>query len=167
MSRDGLQGHADADAQRTGELIMSWGPVEWMVVEFPGSRFRGEIVPELSRLVDAGTVRIVDLLVVHKDQAGVARAVELDDLDPDELAVFDHLDGEVMGLLSDEDIDVATADLLPGSTAAMLVWENVWAAPLATAVRDAGGRILGSDRVPHDVVEAAVRDAELTDGVTA
>lgn len=143
---------------------MSWGPVEWIVIEFPGSRFSGAIIPALAQLVDSGTVRIIDLLVVHKDADGVASAVELDALDPDELALFEHLDGEVTGVLSDEDVALAAADLAPGSTAGLLVWENVWATTFAAAVRDAGGRVVAAERVPHEVVSAAIAAAE---GVTA
>lgn len=139
---------------------MPWGPVEWIVIEFPGSRFTGEIIPALAALVDSGTVRIIDLLVVHKDDAGVAHAAELDTLDPAESVLFEPLDGEVLGLLSDEDVAEAAADLAPGSTAAMLVWENVWATTFATAVREAGGRLVAAERVPYDVVEAAVAAAE-------
>lgn len=93
-----------------GGPTMPWGPVEWIVVEFPGSRFRGEIVPELAKLVDTGTIHIIDLLVVHKDADGTVHAVELDALDPDEAGPFEHLDGEVMGLLSHDDITLAAAE---------------------------------------------------------
>ena len=145
---------------------MPWGPVEWIVVEFPGSRFRGEIVPELAKLVDTGTIHIIDLLVVHKDADGTVHAVELDALDPDEAGPFEHLDGEVMGLLSHDDITLAAA-----STAALLVWENALAAAFASAVRSAHGRVVAYERVPHEIVAAAVAAAEdgaaIEGGVTA
>ena len=131
------------------------GPVDYLIVAFPGNEFRGEIAPALARLVDAGTIRIIDLAFVGKDDAGNVAAVELSDLDPDVRAGFENLGVEVNGLLNEEDLMAVGEELDPNSSAALLVWENVWARETAQAIRDAGGEIYDFARLPHEVVQAA------------
>lgn len=138
------------------------GPVEYIVIEFPGSRFNGEIVPALSELVANGTIRIIDLVFIKKDDQGQARAFELSDLAHDENAVFDALEGEIDDLLNDEDIAIAAEKLQPGSSAAMMVFENVWAARLSRAILAANGRLVDNARIPAEVVEAALEAVGLT-----
>ncbi len=131
------------------------GPVDYMVVAFPGNEFKGEVVPALADLVDAGTIRIIDLAFVTKDESGAAAALELTQLADDVQAAFDKLGVEVGGLLNEDDLLGAAEDLEPNSSAALLVWENVWARRTAQAIRDAGGVLVAFDRLPHDVVQAA------------
>jgi hypothetical protein len=135
---------------------MTLGPVEYVVIGFPGSRFKGDIVPALRELVESGTIRILDLVFVKKEADGTVVSFEYDALQ--ETPEFAALDGEAGGLLSDEDIALAAEELGPDTSAALLVWEDAWAAPLAQALRDAGGVLIGGERIPHEVVEAAFDD---------
>ncbi len=112
-------------------------------------------MPALNDLVDAGTIRIIDAVFVSKDENGRVFTFELADLAPDMQEALDALHIEVQGLFSDEELQAAGQDLELNSSAALLVWENVWARNVAQAVRDAGGALLAFDRVPHDVVQAA------------
>jgi uncharacterized protein DUF6325 len=129
------------------------GPVDVAVIGFPGNKFRGEIAPALADLVEAGT--ILDVAFVGKDENGDAVAFELTELDPDVQAGLDNLGVEVNGLLNEEDILSAAEALEPNSSAALLVWENVWARTVTQAMRDAGGVLLHFHRIPHEVVQAA------------
>lgn len=138
---------------------MELGPVEYVVIAFPGNRFRGEIAPELRNLVASGTVRILDLTFVKKDADGSVSYVELDALDPTEASVFDDIEGEVGGLFSEEDLELIAEELTPNSSAAVLVWEDSWAAAITGAVRDAGGLLLAHERIPAAVVEQALEAA--------
>ena len=131
------------------------GPVDYLIVAFPGNKFRGEIAPALAELVDAGTIRIIDLAFVSKDADGEVLAFELNDLDPEVRAGFERAGVEVQGLFNEEDLAAAGEELELNSSAALLVWENVWARDVAQKMRDAGGILLDFDRVPHEVVQAA------------
>ncbi|MGW6395198.1 DUF6325 family protein [Streptomyces sp. NPDC055103] len=138
---------------------MDVGPVEYVVVAFPGNRFRGEIAPELKGLVASGTVRILDLTFIKKDADGTVSYVELDALDPTEASVFDDIEGEVGGLFSQEDLDLIAEELVPDSSAAILLWEDTWAAGITGAIRRAGGELLAHERIPAEAVERAYQDA--------
>jgi hypothetical protein len=131
------------------------GPVEYMIVSFPGNRFTGEIAPALGKLVESNTIRIIDLAFVGKDEDGSVAAFELSDVDEDVRRGLDALGLEATGLLGEEDLMDAAADLEPGSSAAMLLWEDIWAAELASALRGAGGELVAIGRIPHDVVMEA------------
>jgi hypothetical protein len=131
------------------------GPVEYLIVAFPGNRFRGEIAPALAKLVDAGTIRIIDIAFVGKDEAGEAIGFELTDLDPDVREGLEKLGVEVQGLFNEDDLRAAAEELEPNSSAALLVWEDVWAKEVAQAMRDAGGELFDFGRLPHEVVQAA------------
>jgi hypothetical protein len=131
------------------------GPVEYMIVAFPGNRFRGEIAPALADLVESNTIRIIDLAFVGKDADGNVVAFELSDLDADVQEGLGSL-GEASGLLNEDDLMAAAEELDPNSSAALLVWEDVWAARLAQAIRDADGVLLDIERVPHAVVQEAL-----------
>jgi uncharacterized membrane protein len=138
------------------------GPVDCVVLSFPGSKFKGDIVPAIARLVDAGIVRILDLVFVQKSENGDVVVLELSDLGDDEAATFENLDGEVDELLTDDDI-VGLAELVePGDAAALLVWENVWAAEVTAAIRAADGEVVLHERIPSDQVEAAWASAVST-----
>ena len=136
------------------------GPVDYMIVAFPGNEFRGEIAPALADLVEAGTIRIIDLAFVGKNDAGEIVAFELSDIDPEVRAGFEKAGIEVNGLFNEEDLMAAGEELEPNSSAALLVWENVWARDVAQKMRDAGGILFDFDRLPHEVVQAA-REAAL------
>lgn len=138
---------------------MSRGPLEYIIIEFPGNKFSGEIVPALHELVSSGTIRIVDLIFVKKDAEGLTESFELASLDPDEAAVFHRLDGEINGLVSEEDLRLAAEELAPDSSAAVLVWENSWAARFVDAVTKANGRVVAHERIPNEVFEAALQHA--------
>jgi hypothetical protein len=131
------------------------GPVDYAIIAFPGNRFRGEIAPAIKELVDSGTIRIIDIAFVGKDEDGNGVAMELTELDPDVQAGLDAVGVEVGGLLNEDDLAAAVEELEPNSSAALLVWENVWARKVAQAMRDAGGILLDFDRLPHEVVQAA------------
>jgi hypothetical protein len=131
------------------------GPVDYAIVAFPGNEFRGEIGPALSELVNAGTIRIIDIAFVGKSADGDAVALELTELAPDVQSALDSLGIEVSGLFNEDDLMAAAEELEPNSSAVLLVWENVWARKVAQAMRDAGGILLDFDRLPHEVVQAA------------
>jgi|SRR3954470_1965240 len=131
------------------------GPVDYLVVGFPGNKFRGEIAPALSELVDAGTIRIIDIAFVGKDENGDTISMELTELDPDVQEGLETAGIEIGGLLNEEDLASAAADLPPNTSAALLVWENVWARKVAQAMRNAGGELIAFERLPHEIVQAA------------
>ncbi len=136
------------------------GPVDWIVVEFPGSRFNGEIAPALRDLVERDLVRVLDLLVLKKDADGTLEAFELSDLDPAEIGEMRTYEAELAMLLSEEDVTAVAEAIEPGSSAAVLVWENAWAAPFASAVRRAGGQLVASGRIPIQALLAAIEADE-------
>lgn len=138
---------------------MGIGPVEYLIVAFPGNQFKGEIVPALKEQVEAGTIRIIDLAFVLKDADGAVMTAEMADLDSEVYKAFDSLSPEQMGLLNEEDLAAAGEELDPNSSAALLVWEDVWATKVRDAIRNAGGELLDLERVPGEVVEAAVQFA--------
>jgi len=132
------------------------GPVEYMVVAFAGGdRFTGDLAPALADLVASNTIRIVDLAFVTKGADGEVEAFELSELHADVRDALDSLGIEGSGLLNEEDMVDAAAALEPDSSAALLVWENIWAAELAQALRGAGGEVVVTGRVPHETVLAA------------
>jgi hypothetical protein len=131
------------------------GPVDYAVIAFPGNQFRGEIAPALADLVEAGTIRLIDAAFVGKDEAGQIFTLEITELAPEIQAGLASMNIDVQGLLSEEDMLAIGDQLEPNSSAALLVWENLWAGRVAQAMRDAGGILVAFDRVPHDVVQAA------------
>jgi hypothetical protein len=132
------------------------GPVELVVIEFPGSKFKGDIVPAMADLVNSGVVSILDLVFVMKNADGSIDAIELPEMDPDVAGPFDSLDGEVTGILSETDLELASEVLEAGSSAALIVWENTWARRLVTAIAGAGGRLVAHDRLDAETVSAAL-----------
>jgi hypothetical protein len=132
------------------------GPIDYLVVEFPGNRMTGEGMPLLVDLVDRGIIRILDLVFIRKDLDGSVSGMAIADLDGDgalDLAVFE---GASSGLLGPDDITDAGAVLEPGSSAGMLVYENLWAAPFAAALRRGGGQLVASGRIPVQAALAAL-----------
>ncbi|MFF7882552.1 DUF6325 family protein [Streptomyces sp. NPDC020794] len=132
------------------------GPIDYIVVEFPGNRMTGEGLPLLVDLVDRGLIRILDLMFVRKDEDGSVVGLEIADLTGDgalDLAVFE---GASSGLLGEDDIEEAASVLEPGNSAGILVYENLWAAPFATALRRGGAQMVASGRIPVPAVLAAL-----------
>jgi hypothetical protein len=135
------------------------GPIDYILVEWPGRQPNGEVAPHLVDLVERGVIRILDLSFVTKDEDGTVAGLELADLGDGagELEVFE---GASSGLLGDDDLTEAAAALEPGTSAAILVFENTWAAPFAAAVRRSGGQLVASGRIPVNDVLAALDAAE-------
>ncbi|MFE1289206.1 DUF6325 family protein [Streptomyces sp. NPDC058751] len=136
------------------------GPIDYIVVEFPGNRMTGEGLPILVDLVDRGLIRILDLLFVRKDENGSVVGMEIADFDGDgalDLAVFE---GVSSGLLGEDDIEEAGKALEPGNSAGILVYENVWAAPFAAALRRGGAQMVASGRIPVPAVLAALEETD-------
>ena len=135
------------------------GPVEYFVVEFPGNQFKGEIVPALKKLVKNQTIHIIDLVFIRKELDSSYRVLELSALPAAEAAAYDELEGDIEGLFSEDDLRWAAGKLQPNSSAAVLVFEHAWAERLIEAAKNAGGRLVLNDRVPADVVAAALEAA--------
>ena len=146
------------------EPLDELGPVDWIVVEFPGSRFKGEIAPALADLVGRDIVRILDLLLIRKGDDGSLDFFEVTDLDESEIGGLRAYETAVATLLSEEDVEAVAAAVDPGSTAALLVWENTWAAPFASAIRRAGGQLAASGRIPVQALLAAIESDETEEG---
>ena len=136
------------------------GPIDYLVVEFPGNRMTGEAFPLLVDLVDRGLIRVIDLAFVRKELDGSIVGMELSDVDGDgelDLTVFE---GASSGLLGDDELEDAGSILEPGSSAGVLVYENVWAAPFATAIRRSGGQLVASGRIPIQALLSALDAVE-------
>ena len=142
------------------DTIDELGPVDWIVVEFPGSTFNGAIAPEITSLVDRGLVKILDLLILKKDADGALEIAELSDVEDGELGELRAFETELATLLSEEDVIAAAEAIEPGSSAALLVWENLWAAPFGASVRHAGGQLVASGRIPVQALAAAIEADE-------
>ena len=143
------------------EPIDELGPVDYLVIEFPGSKFNGEIAPALIDLVDRGIVRVLDLVLIRKGADGSFDAFELADSDQGELGDLLALETELAELLSADDVANVADALEPGSTAGLLIYENLWAAPFASAVRRSGGQLVANGRIPiQDLIGALESDTD-------
>ncbi len=136
------------------------GPVDWIVVEFEGTKLNGDIAPILKDYVDRDLIRVLDLLFIKKDEDGGFEAFEATDLDDSEIGELRAYETELAMLLSEQDVADLVATIEPGSSAAVLVWENLWAAPFGAAVRHAGGQLVASGRIPIQAVIAAIESDE-------
>ncbi|MEU4077030.1 DUF6325 family protein [Streptomyces venezuelae] len=140
--------------------LSEMGPVDYLILEFPGNRMTGEGLPLLLELVERRIIRVLDLSFVRKDEDGSVRALKITDMDGDgklDLAVFE---GANSGLLGQDDLQEAAAVLEPGNSAGVIVYENVWAAPLAVALRRSGARMVANGRIPAEDLLAALDAAE-------
>jgi hypothetical protein len=142
------------------EELDHMGPIDYVLIEFPDAQPKGEAAPLLIDLVDRGLIRILDFMFIRKDEDGSVSALEITDLDGDGVPDFRVFEGASSGLLSDEDRDEAGNAMEAGTAAALLVWENRWAAPFARAVREAGGQLVASGRIPVQSMLAALDAAE-------
>ena len=139
------------------------GPVDYVVVEFPAgaSNFTGEMAGELLSLVDRGIIRVIDVLILTKAADGTVEAMELADVE--ELGELETLEAELAELLAEEDVEHLAAAMEPGSTAGVLIWENLWAAPFASAARRSGGQLIATGRIPMQAIIASIEaDAATT-----
>jgi uncharacterized membrane protein len=140
---------------------MGIGPVEYMVVAFPGNKFNGEVLPSIAEQVEKGTIRIIDLAFVSKDADGNVTALEVSDLDSEiGQALHALLGDEKGGLINDEDIMAVAEEMEPNFSAGLLVWEDVWATKIKNAIIDSGGELWDLERIPYQVVDAAIEWAE-------
>ena len=141
------------------------GPVDYLVVEFPAnaSNFTGEMADELVALVDAGIIRVIDVLILTKNDDGTIDVLELSDVE--ELGALQTIEAELAELLAEDDIEHLAAAMDPGSTAGVLIWENLWAAPFASAARRSGGQLIADGRIPIQAIIAAIEaDDAMTEG---
>ena len=138
------------------ESLDELGPVDYVVVEFPAgaSNFTGAMAAELLALVDAGTIRVIDVLILTKDEDGRVEATELSDVG--ELGELQAVEAELADLLAQEDVDHLAAAMEPGSTAGVLIWENLWAARFAAAARHSGGQLIATGRIPMQAIIASI-----------
>ena len=146
------------DASSLDEL----GPVDYLVVEFPAgaSNFTGEMIEELLALVDSGTIRVIDALILTKDAEGAVDAMELSDVS--DLGALQDLEAQLAELLAEEDVEHLAAAMEPGSTAGVLIWENLWAARFGAAARRSGGQLIANGRIPIQAIIASIEaDEEL------
>jgi hypothetical protein len=132
---------------------MTVGPIDFVALEFSGNRFNGEILANILELVQAGIVRVLDLVLVLKDGEGSVTVRELQELEPDDIRVFDPLEVEVTSMITRDDIDSIAQKLNNNCTAALMLFENLWALKTKQAMIDANGRLLMFERIPHEVVE--------------
>lgn len=143
----------------TADEFSEMGPIDYLLIEWPGRQPTGEAAPHLIDLVDRGLIRIIDLAFITKGEDGSVAALEISDLGG-EVEAFAAFEGASSGLLSDDDIGEAAGALEPGTSAALLVFENRWAAPFATALRQSGGQLVASGRIPTQALLAALDAAE-------
>jgi len=136
------------------------GPVDYLIVEFPAeaSSFTGEMAAELVALVEAGTIRVIDVLILTKNEDGSVDAMELSDIE--ELGELQAIEAELAELLAEEDVANLAAAMDPGSTAGVLIWENLWAAPFAAAARRSGGQLIANGRIPIQAIIASIEADE-------
>ena len=135
--------------------VENMGPIDYLVVEYPGHRITGDGLPALVDLVDAGTIRILDMAFLRKEEDGSVSTITIEDVDPELAGPLGVFKGAESGLLDDEDLVEAAAVIEPGSSAGIMVYENAWAAPLAVALRRGGAQLVASGRIPTQALLAA------------
>jgi len=143
------------------DVLDELGPIDYLVIEFPADKadFSGAMAEKLTELVEAGTVRVLDLLIITKDEGGKVDAFELHEFESGDVGALRELGAEFAELLSEEDVGHIAAALEPGTVAIALVWENTWAAPFAASIRHSGGQLVASGRIPMQAILAAAEAA--------
>ena len=151
-------------AMNTDSNLDGLGPVDYLVVEFPAgaTNFTGEMADELVALVDAGTIRVIDMLILTKNDDGTVDAMELSDVD--DLGPLVAIETELAELLAEDDVEHLAAAMEPGSVAGVLIWENLWAAPFASAARRSGGQLIADGRIPIQAIIASIEADDITEG---
>ena len=144
----------------TDTALDELGPVDYVVVEFPAgaSNFTGEMAKELVKLVDAGTIRVIDVVILTKNEDGSIDAAELSDIE--ELGELEAVEAQLADLLAADDVVHLAAAMEPGSVAGVLIWENLWAAPFAAAARRSGGQLIANGRIPIQAIIASIEADE-------
>ncbi len=135
---------------------MTYGPIDYIVLEFENNKLKGEIIPAIVEQIENKTIKVIDLVIIQKDQDGNHAVVELQELDSETLAIYDPLQAEVTGLIQVEDIDAIAEKMGNGTTAAALLFENLWAIKFKEAVLRADGKLLEQVRLRHEDVEEAL-----------
>jgi hypothetical protein len=156
---------AASETVMTDRSLDELGPVDYIVVEFPAgaSNFTGEMAKELLALVDSGTIRVIDVLILTKNDDGTVEAKELSDIE--ELGPLEAVEAQLAELLAAEDVENLAAAMDPGSTAGVLIWENLWATPFASAARRSGGQLIATGRIPIQAIIASIEaDETATEG---
>ena len=157
---------AASETVMTDRSLDELGPVDYLVVEFPAgaSNFTGEMAKELLALVDSGTIRVIDVLILTKNEDGTVEAKELSDIE--ELGPLEAVEAQLAELLAAEDVENLAAAMEPGSTAGVLIWENLWAAPFASAARRSGGQLIANGRIPIQAIISSIEadEASATEG---
>ena len=143
---------------RVGRAATILGPIDLLAVEFPGNKFTGAGLRELHALVAAGTIRIIDLVIITKNQAGQVSALELNDLGPDASGALAALHATISQMLTREDIEAVGEQLANNTTAAIMLYENTWAIKTKQAIMEANGRVVLQARIPHEVVQETLAD---------
>jgi hypothetical protein len=155
---------ADLDSTAVGSsesLLEEMGPIDYVVIEWPGEQPDGQAAPLIVDLADRGIIRILDIAFLAKDENGSVYALDLPDLEASE--AFGAFEGASSGLLGSDDLEHAAEALEPGTSAAVLVWENRWAAPVAVALRRSGGQLVASGRIPVQAIIASLDATEAID----
>jgi uncharacterized membrane protein len=137
---------------------MAIGPIELLVVKFPGNQFKGEIAPALQELVQNGTIHVIDLIFAIKDEEGTLAVLELNDLGDESLAVFEPEPSELSGTLTEDDARTLAGGLENNSSAAILLFENTWATKFVEAMRNANGELILSERIPRAVIDELIAE---------
>jgi len=145
----------------SAEQLEEMGPIDYVVLEWPGEQPKGDVAPLLLDLVDRGIIRILDIAFMAKGDDGTVASIDLAALNGGSTG-FAEFDGAGSGILGDDDLQEAAAALEPGTSAAVLIWENRWAAPVASALRHSGGQLVASGRLPVQAILAALDAAETT-----
>jgi hypothetical protein len=158
--RDRASGAFSAPVENHPGVTNELGPVDYLVVEFPADvpGFTKELTSEIGRLVDSGVIRLLDFLVIRKDEDGNVQSIELDDIERD--GTLRLVDSHLAGLLAADDVDELATAMDPGSSAGVIVWENRWAAAFTSAARRSGGQLIATGRIPEQVIEAALEAEE-------
>lgn len=140
----------------TERTLDELGPVDFVIIEFPAGRqnFSGEVIAEILSLSEAGTIRVIDILILQKGEDGAVEVDELSDLH--DLGGLEILETELAELLAADDVVHLAAAMTPGSVAGVLVYENLWAAPFASAARRAGGQLIANGRIPIQAILASL-----------
>jgi hypothetical protein len=146
--------------EATIHQLEEMGPVDYVVIEFPDGVHKGEAAPLLVDLVDRGIIRILDLILIRKNEDGTVSGLEIADLDGDGVSDFRVFEGASSGLMSDEEREEAGNILKPGAAALVIMFENRWAAPFGKAMREAGGQLAAFGRIPTQGLLAALEAAE-------
>ena len=155
------------EATLTDAYLDELGPVDYIVVEFPAgaSNFTGDMARELVKLSDSGTIRVIDILILTKDADGNVSAAELSEVD--ELGPLQQIEAQLAELLAEDDVVHLAAAMEPGSTAGVVIWENLWAAPFAAAARHSGGQLIANGRIPIQAIIASIQADEAAEAAAA